>query len=89
MKIKVFTAPNCGPCTMTKVQLDRIIYDNDYPNFEVKYIDISTDDGLNDALANGVSSTPTLIFSNEGSDYTVIVGFRHEFFIRQEIEKHL
>jgi len=62
-KITIYTQPNCPKCPAAKELVREVSREK---GIELREVDISTDDGMFDAVSHNVMSTPTVIVKSKG-----------------------
>ena len=65
-KIVKFGAPWCGPCKMQNSILEEL--EKDFPDLDIQYIDVDTEEGEISAEKHNVQSVPTIIIYDEDGD---------------------
>ena len=58
MKLTLYTQPNCPRCPATKALVSEVCREK---GMEVEEVDISTDEGMFDAVSHNVMSTPSIV----------------------------
>lgn len=79
--IVIAWAEFCGPCTMTKVQLEELEISRD----DLNVVELNVDDNQEFVLKNKIVGTPTVFIYKEGKEIDKFVGFLP----KQEIERKL
>lgn len=85
MSIKVirFTADWCNPCKEYLPIFTKVL--KDYPDVEVKSLDIETDDGVEMASDYGIRGVPTTIIFKD-DEYKIKVGVVPEAELREALD---
>lgn len=85
MSIKVirFTADWCAPCKEYLPIFTKVL--KDYPDVEVKSLDIETDDGVEMASDYGIRGVPTTIIFKD-DEYKIKVGVVPEAELREALD---